>query len=344
MRNNTRSAVRYFFWLALGKCLPAKYLSFPYFLGKLSGFLAYQFGGNSKKMIADELKLIFPEKNEKNIQKIICSGYVDFYTSRLEQYHYPHLSKENVDNLITIEGQDLLEKALAKGKGVIALHPHFGSYLLIIPALGYNGYTVSQIALRGDAVSDGIVAEDAKLNRFGWMAYQYRVTHFEDSLPGDFINVKNPIAMRKVFRKLKSNEVIAVSGTGRSGQRFLPVNLCNRQALLSTGPFEIGIHTGAVLLPMFVVRSTGRKHTLMIEPPIELDPDGGQPALLQAVQKFADHISAYIGRYPHQFALRLARMKRRAGWDDHPFFTDYAPGNKWKRHIEENGPGNKNRS
>ena len=318
------------FWVFLTKLIPARNLNILWKLGKFVGKIFYYFSRERKQFIQSELRLIFPQMQEDEITELVKKSFIDYFKVQLEDLHFPVLNKENIGHLITLEHRDILDKALQKGKGVIALHPHFGSYLLIMPGLGYNGYKVNQIAARGNPsakVLDENPTIEAKTG-LRWITYKHRLKN-ENHLPVDFITVNS---LKKLFVKTKKNEIIAVSGTGRIGQAFAPVTLCGRQALLTTGPFRIALKTGAVLLPMFVVRKKNNSHRLAIEPAIDIEKDNQQD-LAMAAQKFADYLTRYITEFPEQFGMRLWRMKKNAPWDDHPFFIDNAVDDSWKKYV-----------
>lgn len=49
---------------------------------------------------------------------------------------------------IDVEGQELLNRSLAKGKGIILATGHFGKWEIMSAWLGYSGYPCVAVALR----------------------------------------------------------------------------------------------------------------------------------------------------------------------------------------------------
>jgi len=321
-----------FFWLTLSKILPAENLPLLWKLGRMVGGLSYRMSPARRKLIEMEMQLVFPKKSKAEIDQMVKNSFIDFCIAQIEELHFPVMNKENIDKMITLDGKKILDQALAKKKGVIAIHPHFGSYLLIIPALGYNDYKVNQVAARGNPPKKMLEKNPGFETKDGirWVVYNHRLKN-ENNLPGDFIDMKS---LRKIYEKAANNEIIAISGTGRGGQGFVPVQLCGRQALLANGPYRMSAKTGSVLLPMFTVRDKDSKHRLAIEQPIEIK-DSSPEEVSRAAQQFADHLTNYINKYPEQFGMRLWRMRRNAHWDDHPFFIDYAHDDAWKKYCSE---------
>jgi len=325
MISRTKHLIEAFFWIFFSKMIPSRNLTALSSLGKFVGILFYLISYKRRRLLRHELKKTLPYLKE--FRKTVINSFINFASAEIEQLHYIHLNRSNISSLIEIKGKAYLDSALKKGKGVIAVHPHFGSCLLVLPALGYNGYKVNQIAARGNPPTKLLkkIPGMTRLIRSGIQEkiYRYRLERFEDCLPAEFIPPDSVAALRKVFKKLKKNEIIAIAGTGRVGDNFVPVNLCAREALFTSGPMKMAAQTGAVLLPMFVVKKDKVKHQLCIEKPIEITVNPSKEDLDRAVQEFADLSSRYIESHPDHFAMRLWRMRVEAFIDDHPFFTDY---------------------
>lgn len=336
-------AVKHFldfvFWGFVARMLPGGNLKFVFSLGRIIGRVFYVLAGKRKETITQELKLVLPEKSHDEIEDITKRTFLDFFMSQTEELHFPHLTPDNVDNLIKIEGREHLDAALEKGTGVIALHAHYGSYMLIMPALGYNGYKINQIAFRENPPPE-IIAKMPECERKGldFLAHKLRCEHFQDCLPVNFINAVHAASLRAIFDRTKQNEIVAVAGDGRGAagndpSNFVPVDLCGRQALLSTGGYRMAARTGAVLLPMFIVRQDDLSHRLVVHEPIDVKKDASVRELQGYAQSFADIFTDYIRRYPHHYALFFWRMRMNAHWDDHPFFPDYAVNDDWRKYL-----------
>ncbi len=320
---NVKHFLNAIFWIVLSGILPKK-RSVLLFTGRTVGLFFYMFCRRRVAIIKSEFKKIFPDKGDCEIRKIARDSTIDYCINEIEQVCFQYLSTDNIDDFIEIQGKEVLDQALEARCGVVAVEPHFGAYMMNMPALGYNNYKVSQVAARGNPPPE-MIKKIPGLERKGLKkaVHHHRLNKFENLLPVEFIDIVYNSSLRKVFDKLKANEIIAITGTGRGGTKFNRVKLCGREALLSTGPFNIAKRTGAALVPMFVVRGSDSKNRLVVENQIQIDLDGDEESLGLAVQEFADSLTKYIGEYPHHFGMRLWRMKVQAHYDDHPFFTDY---------------------
>jgi lauroyl/myristoyl acyltransferase len=136
-----------------------------------------------------------------------------------------------------------------------------------------------------------------------------------------FINAAvNPMPIRNVIRLLKKNEIVFFASTGRGGKSsWHSVDFLGRKATFSPIPFKLAIKTRATLLPVFVLVSNPIARVVIDEPLHVADGDTPEKILEQYVSRLA----SYVKEYPDHFAIFLYEMHTQAGWDDHPFFSDY---------------------
>ncbi|MDD5436688.1 MAG: lysophospholipid acyltransferase family protein, partial [Candidatus Omnitrophica bacterium] len=87
------------------------------------------------------------------------------------------------------------------------------------------------------------------------------------------------------------------------------VDFFGRQAYTPTGPVVLARASGAVLLPVFIIRE-GRRHTISIEEPVELVDTGNKEAdLISNTQKWSNVVESYVRRYPDQWVWMHRRWK-----------------------------------
>jgi lauroyl/myristoyl acyltransferase len=185
--------------------------------------------------------------------------------------------------------------------------------MLIMPALGYRGYEVNQLALQGNS----IWRERERMER---KAYRVKYRNIEGNMPVKFINMAGGIFMlREAYKALENNEILLFPSTGRGGRAFQTVNFMKRKALLTSIPFRIALHAGAALLPAFVL-CCGEKIFVKFDEPISVDHGSTSQGLLEMYAKVLD---SYVERYPEQFLMYIYEMRTKAHWDSHPFFDDY---------------------
>ena len=63
----------------------------------------------------------------------------------MEFMQMPRMSTETIHQLVTFEGREHIDQALAQGRGAIVLTAHFGNWELLGASILANGYTIRGI-------------------------------------------------------------------------------------------------------------------------------------------------------------------------------------------------------
>jgi lauroyl/myristoyl acyltransferase len=215
--------------------------------------------------------------------------------------------------MMEYDGLERLDAALSGGKGAILALMHFGNHLLLIPALGYRGYTVYQLAERGPT------GEDRERPGLLQSLVVRRRRQIGEKMPAKIL-VADEIDKRIFYKVLQNKNVLLCAVDGRLGQNMQYYDFFGRRMLLSNGIFRIAQYSGAPVLPLFITRMENGRHRLTIEAPLVFDtPDAG-------VQHFLDIFKRYFAAFPHHYAANLMFEKMRSRKDrNNPLFEDLSP-------------------
>ncbi|MBF0553560.1 MAG: lysophospholipid acyltransferase family protein [Nitrospirae bacterium] len=304
------------FWFPLrtiAKLLP---LRTAYSITRLLAFLVCIFYKEFKDKIKEQLVCIVPDKdNLRELDRLSEETIVYDLKRRMEELLLGTMSKETIDRIITYEGWENLNETVARGKGTIILLSHFGSFFMILPALAFKGYRISQI-----------VGPSPYRNKIQKMILRAR--HSENAkLPVNFIFSEN--GLRPIFTALKNNELIALALDGRAGDIWVDVRFFNRTAHFSQGILKLAIKTGAAILPTYIIRQQDDTHRLVFEKPIfteGLPRDIGTVA--EYTQRLVSILEGYVSKYPSHFAMIMAIVAEnvRKGIYKKPLFKPVAGG------------------
>jgi len=292
-----KSISRFFGWLGLSLCsliIKAIPGSQVYGFARRLAFIGYRLVRKPRKIALESLSLAFgKEKSSREIENIARDCFVDMAKSGVELVYLmdrPQLLKKRVK----LEGRENLDKALAKGKGVILVSAHFGNFPLMMGKLSLEGYKIAGIMRpMRDARVEKIFL--AKRNRLGVKTVysQPRKTCVEDSI-----------------RSLRNNELLFIPIDQNFGTGGIFVNFFGRQAATATGPIVLAQRTKAVVLPCFIVRQEDDTHKVVFEPPLILrEGETDQETVGINIQKLTDIIESYIRRYPAQWGWMHRRWK-----------------------------------
>ena len=196
------------------------------------------------------------------------------------------LSRDDVMRMVDWRGWENIQDALALGRGVIVVTPHFGNWDMAAAAAAARGLQVS-------AVTDHYGDDD--LNR--------RVTGARERF-GVSVVPLGVNAGRAVLGALRRNEVVALVCDLAKDGRNVQVMVCGQQALVPAGPAVLALRSGAPVVPIMCRRQPDDRYLLEVQPAIDLartgDHDADTRALAQAIMS---RFEPELLRRPEQWYL-----------------------------------------
>ncbi|WP_420264873.1 lysophospholipid acyltransferase family protein [Candidatus Magnetominusculus dajiuhuensis] len=278
--------------------------------------------GNRRQLMSEELRLSSLIK-DRDAGQLMRKSFQNQLNAWIKQCYLRRMNDKTIDEYIPADGLSHLDSALVVGRGAILLNPHFGPYMMAMPALGHRGYRVNQLAIQ---------AESPRVARVGltMLANKARYDAVEGAMPVQFINagaetfdnfgLRN-MAIRDMLSALRRNELVLYPPTGRGGRKWHTAPFLGRTANFNLVPYKIALKEGVPLIPMFLIDSerAGSRAAAraVIEPPIEVS-EGDTPEGL--LMKYLAVLTSYVEKYPEHFAFFQFDMKIKSEWDDHPFF------------------------
>lgn len=273
-------------------------------LGEWLGSIFYAVFPLGRKIVHDELSALGLWKPEygkltfQHIMKIEMEGMV-----------FGDLNRPLIEQITQFEGLQHLDESMKRGKGTVLTLFHFGWHMHTIPALGYMGYPIKQIA------DQRPVDLKAKPNFLQAMVIKKRLSN-ATNLPVTFLSAG--AYLRPVIRELENNAVVILALDGREAKDYQPYPFLGRQILLSPTILRVAQKTGANVIPMFAYRHEDGRHRVTLHAPLSgADPDAMVKELLAIFE-------TYIRERPYQYAQYMlgnalaARDPRR---NLHPLFA-----------------------
>jgi KDO2-lipid IV(A) lauroyltransferase len=241
------------------------------------------------------LEIAFPEWNASRRNEIIHAMVRNLAWMAVEFARFPRYSKENIEQLVVLDGNENFLRGQRQGKGVLILTGHIGAWELSSFAHALYGFPLHYMArpldnARIDALVNG-----------------YRC------LSGNHLIFKNESArvMLKVLKESGTVGILADQNTMPEEAVF--VDFFGQQASTSTGIARVALHTGAAVVPGYAVWDASiQKYRLRFEPPVELirtaDPECD---VLENTRRFTKLIEDIIRRYPDQWVWVHGRWNTR---------------------------------
>jgi KDO2-lipid IV(A) lauroyltransferase len=215
--------------------------------------------------------------------------YENFGRSLVEYARLPVTGRREIERRVRREGLERLDAVLARGRGVVVVSGHFGSWQLLGGTLARLGYRVNYLAIR---------------------QHNPQVNRVQEEI-GDALGIRllQPgMGSREMFRALERNEIVVILADQHAGPGGVTVDFLGRPASTARGPAEAAIRTGAPILPMFIVREEGGEHRLLVGETIE--PRGGGDAagaaerereIARLTRLHVDALASVVKRHPEQW-------------------------------------------
>ncbi|OIO36886.1 MAG: hypothetical protein AUJ74_00640 [Candidatus Omnitrophica bacterium CG1_02_44_16] len=271
-------------------------LPFLYGFANSLGYLGYCFARRHRSIAIESLTKAFgKEKSSEEVERIARECFNAMAGTAVEFFMFMRYPKR-IKSFVEIQGLEHLDRALAKGKGVVAISAHFGSFPLLLSRLALEGYKVHTILRHmRDAKLDKLFEEKRDCMRVGSIYTQPRAE-----------------CVSKSLKALRDNEIIFVQLDQNFGTGGVFVDFFGTKAATATGPIVFSMRTGAPLVPMFIYRVKGARHKIVIEPGLDVAEEGSrEERMLDAVTKLTMLIEAYIRKYPHEWGWIHKRWKAR---------------------------------
>ena len=271
-------------------------LTLQYHMGRVAGFIAYQIDRSHRRIALKNLELAYGDElpGVERI-RIVRELYRGLGLGLMEFFRIPWLKPGDFEGFVEVDGLEHMEKALAKGKGVIFSTAHFGNWELMAAYCAVMVHPIDIIARKMDIKP----IEEFML----WLR----------SRSGNRMIPKKK-SMRKLLRVIKDNGVLGIlvdQNVTRSEAVF--VNFFDTLASTNKGPALIAQRTGAVVIPAFIIREgKGRTHRIVIEKEVELASSGDKDAdTLENTQRITASVERMIRRYPEQWFWVHRRWRTR---------------------------------
>ena len=118
------------------------------------------------------------------------------------------------------------------------------------------------------------------------------------------------VAIRRIIEALKTNEIVFILGDNLKKGK-VETSLFGQRVHTPRGPVSLALRTGAVLVPMHLVRQYDGKFRLIIEPEVLLITGGSMyEDINDNTRNIVRSLEGLIGRYPDQWNWLTVRMRK----------------------------------
>ncbi len=268
-------------------------------LGTIVGLTFYAVDRSHRRIAIRQLQAAFPTRTEAECRAVARATFSHFGRVLVVMLKFSTLTPDQIRARVEFEGEDRVNAALARGRGVLIVTGHFGYWELHGIATPLVLPPMSVLARPLDNPFLHIFLEQLRVSTGNKVIYRRG-------------------AIRRVLRALNANEIVAILIDQHiQGTDAVRVDFFNRPASTTTALATLALRTGAPLVPAFALPIGGGRYRLIYEHPIELPPPGSTDPVRDLTQRCTDVLEMYVRRYPDLW-LWMHRRWRDEGDDSAP--------------------------
>jgi KDO2-lipid IV(A) lauroyltransferase len=297
---NTRRKIRYWFiylmvrlMIVVSNLMPRKWwLAICGALGKIAYYLAR----HSRKIILSNLQLAYPDKDVTFRKKLARKVFTMLGRNAGDVLRaFPITDYDQYQKLRIIEGEEYLEKAYLKGKGVLFLTAHLGAFEFVATEMAFRGYKPLII---------GTAPKDERLTQLLWRQRgKLGATPIERG--------KETV---RLIRTLKGGGTVAILIDQDTRVKSVFVDFYGHSCATPVGAALLALRTGAAVIPVFVHLGNDCMQHVTCYPEVQLIHTGNEEEDIRAnTQLFTQIIEREVRKYPDQWVWMHERWKTKPG-------------------------------
>lgn len=244
----------------------------------------------------ENLRRAFPHWDAARVQRTARAVYAHFGQVLMDLLWIEGRPAEQILGLVSFEGLEHAEAALARGRGAIMVSAHIGNWELHALA---HGMAFGAVNVVGRPLDNPLL--DARLGALRSMA-------------GNIVIPKRK-ALQRILEGLRRNMMVAVLIDQNTQQRDgIFVDFFGRPACTTTVAAALAVKTGCALVPCHARRLEDGRYRLILDPPVAWTPSGEREADVAALtQRLTSVIEGWVREAPEQWLWLHRRWKTQPG-------------------------------
>jgi lauroyl/myristoyl acyltransferase len=206
-----------------------------------------------------------------------------------------------------LSGQQYLDEALARGRGVILLTANFAyKDLMAKAALADAGYWASHLVRDSHGFAESRLGK-ALLNPI-YAGVERRFLRERLVFSGSDTRDVNKL----IRARLRENQPLLVTVTPL-GRRVGALSFLHGRIKIATGALNFACEAGAHVLPVFTIQKPDGGIETIIEHPLNMPAEMGRGRMIEVMlDDYVPRLETYVAQYPDQFAFPTSDRHGRA--------------------------------
>lgn len=255
------------------------------------GFLGYRLSKRYRNVADKNLRLAYGDTmSESQRHVLIKKVFQHFCRATLVEFlKAQYMSPDQVRKMVTLGDLSIVEDALSRGKGLLAVSAHFGNWELMARRLALEGYRFAVVARQSPDPAFNEITDTIRQN-------------------GGYEVYPRGNSAKLVLQRLRKGGIIAILPDQKSEDVFVP--FFGHWTGTVAGPAVLALKTGAPIVMMFCIRQPDGTYHTEILPEIDITSTGN---VEQDSNRIMTDINATIEmmvrRYPDQWLWLHDRWK-----------------------------------
>lgn len=258
-------------------------------------FVGARLNWKRKRIAMGNLKIVFPEKTEKERRSIFRESLRNMIKNYFEVAFMANgkYTSKKISEVVSATGLEHLDRLKENGQGALLYSGHFGNFPLMIIWLGIKGYPVASVYKEAKHFPDDF---------FGNIMKRFNVTP---------LKYKSDASLTvAIIRALKENKIVLIQND-QSHVDGIYVNFFNKSVPSLPGPALLAKRVGVPVIPAYICREKNNHHRITVSSEIPLQQeDDHEKFLLLNTQIQLDWIAGLLVEHPTEWLWLHNRWKR----------------------------------
>jgi KDO2-lipid IV(A) lauroyltransferase len=268
--------------------LPLRWVSVP---GAGMGWALYAVLRLSRRTTLDNLAIAFGDRLGAPERERLARACYRFFGAVIWEFlNAPRIPRARIGEFITLENPEVVERALARGRGVVLVSGHLGHWELMAAGLAARGFPITMyVGGQGNALVDAAI--NAIRRALGSRTVGRGAT-------------------RGIFKALRAGGLVALLADQHESSRRQHVAFFGRPVSAVSGPFHMARRSGAALLFGACLREGRFRYRARFQELTPPPPSGDeQRDLLAVTQLLFTALEAVVRSHPEQYFWMHRRFR-----------------------------------
>jgi len=256
-----------------------------YLIARLTADTVYIFQPSLRAAVAANMRRVLGPEIDNTILKRAVRGVLrNAAKNYFDLIHLPYMKLNDIDSCITAHGWHNFEDAMSRGKGVILVTAHLGSFDMAGQILAARSAKVTALVetLKPAALLSHVIAL-RKSKGLTYMPVQLGV-------------------LRAVIQSLRRGEAVVLVCDRDMGNDSFKSKFFGKETTLPAGAVRIAMRTGAAVVPVFNLRRGDGRYDAYFEPALNIIPSGDD-AVARNMEQVIAVMEKYIRTSPEQWVV-----------------------------------------